>query len=306
MKPIDRRSFMRIAGVSLGFGALYHVLPMTASGETLDILDHMGKNTGERIKPFTFFQLSDTHVGFTGAPNPTGTKAFERAVEVLNTLAAPPDLVIFTGDLSHDSEDKDVHAGRMKQFKEIAGNIKTKNLRYVPGEHDAGLDEGILYREHFGETSYSFDMNGVHFVALDNVSRAKPEVGAEFAQAEFHVFQRYRVNLCVLCIDMDLFQSKVREWLVFVERVWFLVRDFFGIGEGEHQRTGGVMMHVSFGVVIVAMDVSVENGHILKGIEDIHHVIAIAGEPLPVRLEVEQRPVSEHDDRSELVETGEL
>ena len=179
MKPFDRRSFLRVTGASLGFGALYSVLPTTASGAVVEMLDHMGKMTGERMKPFTFFQLSDTHVGFTGAPNPTGTKAFERAVEVLNTLAAPPDLVLFTGDLSHDSEDKDVHAGRMKQFKDIASQIKTKNLRYVPGEHDAGLDEGILYREHFGETSYSFDMNGVHFVALDNVSRARPEVGAD-------------------------------------------------------------------------------------------------------------------------------
>ena len=31
----------------------------------------------------------------------------------------------------------------------------------------------------FGETHYSFDHRGVHFVALDNVSRAKPEVGPE-------------------------------------------------------------------------------------------------------------------------------
>ena len=44
-------------------------------------------------------------------------------------------------------------------------------------EHDAGIDGGALYREHFGETTYAFDHKGVHFVALDNVSRARPEVG---------------------------------------------------------------------------------------------------------------------------------
>jgi len=50
---------------------------------------------------------------------------------------------------------------------------------YVPGEHDAGLDGGALYREFLGESNYSFDHRGVHFIALDNVSRAKPEVGPE-------------------------------------------------------------------------------------------------------------------------------
>jgi hypothetical protein len=49
----------------------------------------------------------------------------------------------------------------------------------VPGEHDAGLDGGALFRAHLGETSYAFDHRGVHFVALDNVSRARPEVGPE-------------------------------------------------------------------------------------------------------------------------------
>ncbi len=52
-------------------------------------------------------------------------------------------------------------------------------LKLVPGEHDAGLDGGQMYRENFGETSYSFDHRGVHLIALDNVSRPKPEVAPE-------------------------------------------------------------------------------------------------------------------------------
>ena len=36
-----------------------------------------------------------------------------------------------------------------------------------------------MYSEFFKETCYSFDHRGVHFIALDNVSRAKPEVGPE-------------------------------------------------------------------------------------------------------------------------------
>jgi 3',5'-cyclic AMP phosphodiesterase CpdA len=52
-------------------------------------------------------------------------------------------------------------------------------IKHVPGEHDAGLDGGALFREFFGDSNYSFDHRGVHFIALDNVSRAKPEIGAE-------------------------------------------------------------------------------------------------------------------------------
>jgi 3',5'-cyclic AMP phosphodiesterase CpdA len=48
----------------------------------------------------------------------------------------------------------------------------------VPGENDAALDGGDLFREFIGPTHYSFDHRGVHFVALDNVSAGRPEVGA--------------------------------------------------------------------------------------------------------------------------------
>lgn len=179
-EPVDRRQFLRIAGASLGAGALYRVMPARgAGGEAAETARRLAARNGERPSPFSFVQLSDTHVGFSGPPNPTGTAAFERAVEVVNRLAETPDLVVFTGDLSHDSEDAGEHAARMRRFKEIAGRLKVRAVKTIPGEHDAGLDGGALYRELFGETSYAFDHRGVHFVALDNVSRAKPEVGPE-------------------------------------------------------------------------------------------------------------------------------
>ncbi|MFL5273207.1 MAG: metallophosphoesterase family protein [Anaeromyxobacteraceae bacterium] len=179
-RGLDRRSFLRVAGLSLGAGALYRVGPaLAAGGEAGDVARRLARANGEGVTPFTFAQLSDTHVGFSGPPNPTGTAAFERAVDVLNRLPQPPDLVLFTGDLTHDSEDEAERAARMRRFKAIAGRIRVKAQRMVPGEHDAGIDEGKLYREVFGEPSYAFDHKGVHFVALDNVSRAKPEVGPE-------------------------------------------------------------------------------------------------------------------------------
>ena len=180
MKQVDRRSFLRMSGTALGIGVLYQAMPASAAGgEVGDMFDQLGKQNGERVTPFSFVQLSDAHVGFNGPPDPLGAKAFERAVEMVNALPQRPDLVLFTGDLTHDTEEKDVHAQRMKQFMEISKRLKVPLIKCVPGEHDAGLDGGAMYREFLGESHYSFDHRGVHFIGLDNVSRAKPEVGKE-------------------------------------------------------------------------------------------------------------------------------
>ena len=139
----------------------------------------LGKKNGEAPTPFSFVQLSDTHVGFSGPPNPLGTQAFEKAVDLINGLRERPDLVLFTGDLTHDSENPGEHADRMRLFQKIASRLKVPLIKSVPGEHDAGLDGGKLFRDAFGETHYSFDHRGVHFIALDNVSLARPNVGPE-------------------------------------------------------------------------------------------------------------------------------
>jgi hypothetical protein len=181
MKPtIDRRSFLRLTGVALGAGALYRVAPaLAAGGPGGDVARALLAANGEAVTPFSFVQLSDTHVGFSGPPNPTGTAAFERAVETINRLPSPPDLVLFTGDLTHDSETPGEPARRMRRFQEIAGRLAVKAHRHVPGEHDAGLDAGALFHDLFGPSHYAFDHKGIHFVALDNVSQPRPEVGDE-------------------------------------------------------------------------------------------------------------------------------
>ena len=124
MKELDRRSFMKIAGTTLGIGVLYTAVPAAAAGgEVGEMFAALGKEHGERVTPFTFLQLSDAHVGFNGPPRSLGTKAFERAVRSSISCPNAPTWVLFTGDLTHDTEDKDVHAQRMKQFLEISRGI---------------------------------------------------------------------------------------------------------------------------------------------------------------------------------------
>jgi 3',5'-cyclic AMP phosphodiesterase CpdA len=58
----------------------------------------------------------------------------------------------------------------MKRFRDIASTLRVKDVRFLPGEHDAAADGGEAYREIFGEPTYAFHHKGVHFVALDNAS----------------------------------------------------------------------------------------------------------------------------------------
>jgi 3',5'-cyclic AMP phosphodiesterase CpdA len=177
---MDRRHFLKVSGMSLGVGALISVAPaIAAEGPASRVRNWFRHRNGETLSPFNLVQLSDAHVGFQGPPNPTGTKAFERAIDVINGLNPQPELILFTGDLTHESETPGEHAKRMQLFKSLTSRLKTQRILYVPGEHDAALDHGTLYREFFGETYYSFDHRGVHLIALDNVSSGKPAVGAE-------------------------------------------------------------------------------------------------------------------------------
>jgi len=128
---------------------------------------------------FFFLQLSDTHWGFKGPPNPEADVTLEHAIATINAVDAQPDFIVFTGDLTHTTDDDGERRKRMVRFKEIVSELKVKDVRFLPGEHDAAPDGGAAYRESFGDLHYSFDHKGVHFVALDNVSRAGAGIGDE-------------------------------------------------------------------------------------------------------------------------------
>ena len=91
----------------------------------------------------------------------------------------PPDFIVFTGDLTHTTDDPAERRRRMTEFRDIVAALKVKQVRFMPGEHDASLDRGAAYKEFFGDTFYSFDHKGVHFIALDNVSDPGARIGDE-------------------------------------------------------------------------------------------------------------------------------
>jgi hypothetical protein len=117
--------------------------------------------------------------GIKGPANPEADVTLEHAIATINAIEARPDFVVFTGDLTHTTDDDAERRSRMSRFKEIVSGLKVKDVRFLPGEHDAAPDRGATYREAFGDLRYSFDHKGVHFVALDNVSRAGAGIGDE-------------------------------------------------------------------------------------------------------------------------------
>ena len=128
---------------------------------------------------FFFLQLSDTHWGYSGASNPQADVPLKKAIETINAAAAAPDFIVFTGDLTHTTDDATVRRKRMTEFRDLTAGLTNKTLHFIPGEHDAAPDAGRTYQELFGPTHHAFDHKGVHFVALDNVSAPGGVVGPE-------------------------------------------------------------------------------------------------------------------------------
>ncbi len=163
----DRRDFLRLAGV--GAGAVF------ASG-----LAGCASFAAIPTADFHFVQLSDSHWGFDGpAVNPEAKTTLARAVAEVNALPLQPDFIVFTGDLTHTTDDPQERRKRMREFKAIVADLKVRDLRFLPGEHDAALDKGAAFKEFFGATYYTFDHKGVHFIALDNVSDPGAKLGDE-------------------------------------------------------------------------------------------------------------------------------
>ena len=165
MKQADRRDFLKLAGMA---------------GVTFTAGLFPGRQAAAQAGgDFHFVQFSDTHWGYKGAANPDAEHTLEKAIVTVNGLAKQPDFIVFTGDLTHTTDDAKERRARMTRFKEIVSALKVKDIHYMPGEHDASLDKGEVYKEFFGDTHYTFDHKGVHFIALDNVSDPGAKLGDE-------------------------------------------------------------------------------------------------------------------------------
>jgi hypothetical protein len=163
---IDRRDFLKLAGL----GTATFVL-----GRGSSVFGSNGKMGGD---DFMFVQFSDTHWGFNDPKvNPDFTGTLKKAITAVNSLKSRPDFVMFTGDLTHTTEDPQERRRRLTEFGDIIKELAVENVKLMPGEHDAGLDNAEAYKEVFGETHYTFTHKDVNFLVLDNVSDPASSIG---------------------------------------------------------------------------------------------------------------------------------
>ena len=119
---------------------------------------------------FSFVQISDSHIGFSNAPN-TDTPGTLREAVGLAARQKGASLMLHTGDVSQLS--------KTAQFDTAEQIIREAGLQvhYVPGEHDVLVDDGKPFFERFTPDAprgwYAWDQEGVHFVALNNVQDLK-------------------------------------------------------------------------------------------------------------------------------------
>ena len=137
---IDRRGFLECMTWA-GTGVLWSI----AAGLPHAVGLEPGARGGMPVQPFTFLQISDSHVGFDKPANPDALATLREAVDRIKALPGKPAFMIHTGDISHLSKDK--------EFDDAEKLIQEAGLPvfYVPGEHDLLDDEqGKSYLARFG------------------------------------------------------------------------------------------------------------------------------------------------------------
>jgi 3',5'-cyclic AMP phosphodiesterase CpdA len=118
---------------------------------------------------FSFVQISDSHIGFSRAPNTDVPGTLRETVARINSLRQRPSLLLHTGDITHLSK-----ATEFDTCDQILKEAKVGNAFFVPGEHDVLDEGGKTYFERYGKGTVgggwqSFDDQGVHFIGLVNV-----------------------------------------------------------------------------------------------------------------------------------------
>jgi len=162
----DRREVLQCLGV--GAGTLF-----TLSGGVFSAFDMAQAQTQDVGTPL-FLQISDTHIGFNKEANPDVIGTLNTTIDAVNALPRRPAFALHTGDVTHLSK-----AGEFDTASQLLSRLKVSELHVVPGEHDVTDGPGAEFFARFGKPSsnkgyYSFDANGVHFVALVNVMNFKP------------------------------------------------------------------------------------------------------------------------------------
>ncbi|HEY3900312.1 MAG TPA: metallophosphoesterase [Chthoniobacter sp.] len=166
---IDRRGFLQCMAWA-GTGMLYSVTGGILGSR---VLSGTAQAAEVQAASFNFVQISDSHIGFHKPANPDVAATFRETIARINALPQAPDFILHTGDLTQLSATKE-----FDDLQQMLKDCRTKQVFFVPGEHDILSDNGAQYLERFGKGTtgtgwFSFDQKGVHFIGLVNVATVK-------------------------------------------------------------------------------------------------------------------------------------
>ncbi|WP_224370052.1 metallophosphoesterase family protein [Hyalangium versicolor] len=159
LRKMDRRGFMRLAGLSAGIAAGKGLL----TPQSFQLISVAEAATPSAKPKFSFAYISDSHL-YREDLNDRFVRSLTRAVDDVNRLDPQPDFVLYGGDLAQLGQKEELDLGR-----QILKSLKAP-VKMMVGEHDWFLDMGEHWRTLFGEPQYSFDHKGVHFVTLMSVN----------------------------------------------------------------------------------------------------------------------------------------
>ena len=210
----SRRRFLECMGWA-GTGLVW-----TVSGGITNagLLGAAQAKTASRVMPFTFVQVSDSHIGFAKEPNPDARATFREAVAKIAAMPDKPAFILHTGDVSQLS--------KPAEFDDADQILKEAGVPvfHVPGEHDM-LDEGQgkAFLDRYGQGAlgdgwHSFDHNGVHFVGLVNVKDLKAGGMGHLGEAQIAWLQR---DLAGLSASTPLvIYTHIPLWTIYADWGW--------------------------------------------------------------------------------------
>ncbi|MEU5565869.1 PQQ-binding-like beta-propeller repeat protein [Micromonospora musae] len=158
-REVSRRIFLGAAGATVGALAAPAALATAASAapSNSDVGD-----AADRPRPGStqgFALISDTHL------NPAAPARTETMRAVFAAIAErDPAAVLHCGDITDSGSPEQIALYRSTVPAELAGRV-----RYTPGNHEVRWDVSAKeeYHRAFGASPQSFDVSGVHVVALD-------------------------------------------------------------------------------------------------------------------------------------------
>src|SRR6266436_2598802 len=158
-----------------GAGTLFVLSGGVLAPVNLALAANYGAQNYQAAKTGTplFVQISDTHIGFKAEANPDVAGTVGKTIDLVNAIPDKPAFIMHTGDITHLSKPEEFDLAA-----QLLSGLKVTELHTVPGEHDVIDGPGAEYFKRYGKPSankgyYSFDHNGVHFVALVNVMNFK-------------------------------------------------------------------------------------------------------------------------------------